>query len=501
MYETYIGLNKRPFAAVPLVDGYFPGTASENARTALTRCIERGEGIGLVVGPVGTGKTLLCQKLAEQFKKAFRVVQLTCGRLSTRRSLFQAILHQLEQPYRSMDEGELRLALVDYLTSEKDQSRGLLLLVDEAHTLPLRLLDEIRMLTNLARAGQPLVRVVLSGSGALEERLANPKLDSFNSRIASRCYLEALNRSETADYLRSKIDAAGGSGEEIFSDEACESVYRATEGVPRLINQLCDHALLVAFSAGQRRLTAANIEEAWADLQQLPTPWNGDNQVDKPGVIEFGRLDEGAEEASDESIKMPTPALRINEETQDADFTLAEPIEQIDSIKQLISGAVDNFEPLDASGPEIELTFDEFDHPFEEPFEEEEVVSDRYTAPMPVFSALQSGDPVFRFEFSKLAAAGREEDAVVRGKIEEVVEQPAVKAPAVHANSLEKDEVEVTKNTIVLGRESAVDIQRECGPMPIVEEAETITEMKSPKAVQPVPRNDYRRLFAKLRHG
>jgi type II secretory pathway predicted ATPase ExeA len=473
MYETSVGLKKRPFAAVPLVEGYFPGTAAENARLALTRCIERGEGFGMVVGPVGTGKTLLCQKLAEQFKNTFRVVLLASGRLSTRRSLFQAILYELGQPYRGMDEGELRLALVDYLMLGKDQSRGLLLLVDEAHTLPLRLLDELRMLTNLARAGQPLIRLVLAGSGALEERLASPKLDSFNSRIAARCYLEAFNRSETAEYLRAKVALAGGNGGEIFSDGACQSVFQATEGVPRLINQLCDHALLVAFSLGRKRLEAADIEEAWADLQQLPTPWNGDGQSDKPGVIEFGRLDDMPVEESAESIKMPTPPLKINAEMDDFDLDLAEPVEQIETIKQMIAGTEQDFEPTE---PEIELSFEEFEHPFLEKFEHEEVVNDRYAAPAPAFSTLQSVAQVYQPEL--LA-----ESTVIPAKAVEEMTEPLSWRQETAVATLEPENSPV----LIIREEDSTEVE------------EPVAKKKLLQPVKPARRNDYSRLFATLR--
>ena len=110
MYGAFFGLKKQPFASVPQTDQYFPAATVEAARVVLTRCIERGEGVGMVTGPTGTGKSLLCRLLAEQFKATFPVVELSCGRLSTRRSLFQAILYKLGQPYRGMDEGELRIA-------------------------------------------------------------------------------------------------------------------------------------------------------------------------------------------------------------------------------------------------------------------------------------------------------------------------------------------------------------------------------------------------------
>ena len=245
MYDGSFGLNRRPFVAVPQVDYYFPARAIEGARTTLARCIQRGEGAGLVIGPSGTGKTLLCLLLAEQFRRSFQVAMLSSGRLSTRRALFQAILYELGRPYRDMDEGELRLAVTDYLNTGNGMSRGMVLLVDEAHTLPFRLLEEIRLLTNLAQGGQPLVRLVLAGGPTLEERLANPKLDSFSQRLIARCYLEAFNRTETQDYIQSQINVAGGCGGQVFPEAACQNVFQATGGVPRLINQVCDHALLL----------------------------------------------------------------------------------------------------------------------------------------------------------------------------------------------------------------------------------------------------------------
>src|SRR5208337_565466 len=200
--------------------------------------------------------------------KTFQVALLASTHLDTRRALLQAILYELNRPYRGMDEGELRLSLVDYITLNDDCGRGVVLLVDEAHHLPLRLLDEIRSLTNLTRDMQPAVRMALAGSHLLEERFASPRLESFSQRISARCYLEAFQRSETQAYIQTRISACG-SRAEIFPAETCEMVHKATDGVPRLINQVCDHVLLLAYAAGIRRIEPAHVEEAWADLQQL----------------------------------------------------------------------------------------------------------------------------------------------------------------------------------------------------------------------------------------
>ncbi len=391
MYESFFGLNARPFPSVPEVESYYPAATIEAARQTLTRCIRRGEGAGMVVGPSGTGKTLLCQVLAEQCPSSLPAVLLSCGRLSTRRTLLQAILHGLGQPYRQMDEGELRLALLDHLSSAEECPEGVLLLVDEAHTLPLRLLDEIRMLTNLVAGGKPRIRLVLAGGTVLEERFASPKLESFSQRLAARCYLEAFNLSETAAYIGAELTRAGGCGQRLFPPEACHAVYRATDGVPRLVNQVCDHALVLAFAAGKPAIEPATIEEAWSDLQQLPTPWSSEEKGPKSsGVVEFGSVVDDAAPPSDGST--PGEPLTVPAEGAEAaspafappDVPAAEPSDEVpgetspvDAVAGMSSDLNDDFQPAGTIRPEVELIFDDPNGPFGGRFDEEEIVVDR----------------------------------------------------------------------------------------------------------------------------
>jgi type II secretory pathway predicted ATPase ExeA len=402
MYESFFEFSARPFASAPLAKRFFPATAIEAARQTLARCIERSEGVGLLIGPAGTGKTLLCHVLAEQFGNSFDVALLAGGQLCTRRALLQAILFELGLPYRGMEESDLRLSLVDRLSprsisashstafdtfstsavaeASPNATAGLLLIVDEAHILPIRLLEELRLITNVVHSGQPKVRLVLSGGPQLEERFASPKLEAFNQRVAARCYLEALDRQQTIDYVRHQIQAVGGDPNSIFTADALEAIHSASDGVARLVNQLCDHALLLAYAGGARQLLAAGIEEAWADLQQLPTPRNAQQgaPANQPAgsVIEFGSLDDELENGLADDHPPAVPFRTADPISLDVS-----PAQRLRQITAQLAELDDDFHPAGSIGPEIELTVSAAVNPFAEPFEEEEVVIDRYTTP------------------------------------------------------------------------------------------------------------------------
>ena len=384
MYEKFFKLKERPFAAAPLAKRYFPAANIEHARQSLRRAIDRADGAGLIVGPSGTGKTLLLEVLADEFRNRLRPVLLTSGRLNSARALLQAILFELNLPYRQMDESELRLSLVDHLSPTKLACDGLLLLLDEAHSMSWRLLEEVRMITNLVHEGQPRVRVVLAGAPKLEERFASPRLDSFSQRLATRCYLESFSREETAGYVRSQIQSVGGEPSRIFADDALASVHRATDGIPRLINQVCDHALLLSMTGGHRSVTAAAIEEAWADLQQLPAPWNATATPKAIGtrVIEFGGLDDAGDDLP-EAIPFPvaaTPTGSMDSEVIEFGPSRSNAERQLDRLEAHLSELEDDFQPVGAIRPEVELVFQGGVNPFGDQFVEEEVVLDRYAS-------------------------------------------------------------------------------------------------------------------------
>jgi type II secretory pathway predicted ATPase ExeA len=489
--------DQRVFATYPLVARYFPAAAVEDARQRLTRAIDRGDGPGLVIGAPGTGKSLLLQVLATQYHSRFDVVLLACARLCTRRAMLQAMLFELGLPYKSRDEGELRLSLLDHLLSEQCPS-GLLLLVDEAQALPTALLDELRILTNLVRVGVPRVRLVLAGSSALEEAFAHPELESFSQRLSARCYLAPLNREESWQYIRAQIAACDTSPDDVFAPDAAEAVFDATDGVPRLVNQLCDRTLHLAVSGGQARVDRTVVQQAWSDLQQLPTPWETptvDVVAEASDVIEFGNLRDdliAAGHAIDEVSGVDDTELDRDDEA-------------------VVARSVATVGPPAAMGD-----------PFAEKFDEEEVVLDNFAgwddmfrrdAPRvenrrdPGFSTLvqaaveATSMSSSRFVVSSSSAADEPTHSASnrpRLRLADVPDAPSIEklspAPATKSASRTPSLSSII-SAFATHREDATAIESEA-PLLVIEDD---APQNGPQP--PVRREEYRHLFSRLRSG
>lgn len=310
MYESFYGFHSRPFSAVPDLSTYFTSKNEEQIRNTLIRVIKRAEGPAVILGGTGFGKTTLALHIATDIARDFQVVFLQGAQLCSRRALLQSILAKLQLPYRDMGEGELRLSLYDHLQPHPaNPIPPLVLIVDEADTLPIKLLEEIRAISNIVISGDARARIILVGGMRLEHSLANPQLEALNQRLAVRCYLTPWTSEEVGQEIRFQIKAAGGKPESICTTEALNAAYRATEGIPRLLHQVLDHALLLGCNYGQKPLSASLIEEAWADLQQLPCPYidrRETTSVESPSaIVEFGELTSIPGHDGDEEFSTP----------------------------------------------------------------------------------------------------------------------------------------------------------------------------------------------------
>ncbi len=313
MYETFFGLKRRPFVAIPTLDRYFPTEGMEQAFRTVSKAIERGDGPVAVMGGTGVGKTLLALRIADAWRKSFEVILLSSSKLCSRRSLLQSLLFELRMPYRDLSEGELRLSLTDRLQpSIEYASEGLVLIIDEAQSLSVKLLEELRLLTNLVSDGVPRVRLVLVGHLRLDELLGHPKLESLNQRLAGRCYLRSLNANETGRYLKHKIEICGARANTIFTEDAIRSIHRSSDGIPRLIDQVADRSLSLAASLSQMPVSASMVEKAWAELQQLPLPWQELAPTKGSASVEFGELEREDEDEFEEVVAASQPSTTVD---------------------------------------------------------------------------------------------------------------------------------------------------------------------------------------------
>ena len=281
MYEQFFRLQRRPFAAMPEAGCLFHTGQLHEIFEQIRSCIQDGQGIGILTAPAGMGKTLICQWLVQELSEQFRTVLLSNSKFSTPSALLQAILFETGAEAGGKTEQELRHELRLRLDDIRAERKALVLIVDEAHQFDVELLEEIRVLADLAENGQSLVRVVLAGQLELEERMIDRQFDAINQRISKQTYIEPFSIAESIDFVRHRIEWAGGNPDEVFSAEGMKIVARASCGVPRCLNQLADHSLLLSFAATERLVSEATVREALEDLKQLPLHWNDVNDADR----------------------------------------------------------------------------------------------------------------------------------------------------------------------------------------------------------------------------
>jgi general secretion pathway protein A len=266
MYETRFGLSERPFPATPDSACYYPATCHERALSRLERAIVDQQGLALLTGAPGTGKTLLGQCLVERLGAQTVSAFITNSHFHDLTALFQGILYELSLAYEGQSEQELRLRLTEFLLQNCKTQRTAVLVVDEAQHLTTDQLEELRLLGNLEAGANKALHVILIGQESLLEALRLPELAALNQRLQVRVQLEPLGVEEAADYLLHHLRRAGARPEAVVSDESLELLARHTRGVPRLLNQVARQALMLADAADASYVDVEAALEALAAL-------------------------------------------------------------------------------------------------------------------------------------------------------------------------------------------------------------------------------------------
>ena len=269
MYKAFYNLKRNPFELTPDPSFLFPTTRHNEALASLYYGVRRRKGFVVMTGEVGTGKTLLVRCLLQLLKGTnVSYAYVFNSRLSSAEFL-QYVAGDFGLPFSGKTKSELLLELGSFLVARHQKGLTTLLVADEAHHLSAEVLEEIRLLTNLETAHGKLLQILLVGQPELDEKLDSMELRQLKQRIALRAQLLPLDLEETRGYIQRRLQLAGANSHAgtIFSEETLAEVYRHSRGLPRLINTICENALIGGYARQLRSVPPDIIGEVAADFR------------------------------------------------------------------------------------------------------------------------------------------------------------------------------------------------------------------------------------------
>jgi len=266
MYRTFYSLREKPFTLLPDPGFLYMSDKHRMAFTLLEYGLMNQAGFTVISGDIGAGKTTLIRHLLDNMDRDHTVGLIS----NTHRSfgeLLQWILLAFNLDHTGMSKVEMYQRFVDFIIDEYAHNRSTVLIVDEAQNMSAETLEELRMLSNVNADKHQALQVILVGQNELRDTLRRPDLVQFAQRISVDYHLQPLSESETANYIRHRLKVAGGHPE-IFTDLACQAVHRYSNGVPRLINLLCDNALVYGYAEQKQRIDANLVTQVAKEKQQ-----------------------------------------------------------------------------------------------------------------------------------------------------------------------------------------------------------------------------------------
>lgn len=285
-----------PFPPFPAASRYVALGSVEEAIARVSNSIRGGDGIALIMGPPGTGKSIICSVLAKEHAESHLVVSLGDVAITNQDSFYRRLLHEMGVDVTAIPAGDMEFAVVQQVCSDDAPAGGVLLLIDEAQVMPAEVLEAIRATTNIMKDGQPRVSAVICGGPKLDETLASASMEPFSQRVATRCYLHPLNSQETRFYITEVIRTCGSNPDSTITDEAIGAIHHASNGIPRLINQMMTEAIDCAADENETVICERIVDQAWAQLQQLPSPIVEEQKIASDSApVEFGLLDDSIE--------------------------------------------------------------------------------------------------------------------------------------------------------------------------------------------------------------
>ena len=269
MYESFFGLKEKPFRMTPDPRYFYPSAKHTDALNHMVYAIEERRGFVVITGEIGSGKTTLSRVLFQKLDPTTKTAIIRNTQL-TAKDLIAATLEELEIGSRP---GSTKMQLIsrlnNYLVEQLRENSNVVLLIDEAQNLKPSVLEEVRMLANLETETEKLIQIVLMGQPELKSKLWLKELTQLRQRVTLHYHLAPLDEFETTAYIAHRLHVAGANSTPIFKSDALPKVFQHTQGVPRLINSLCDRALLTGYVNESPTIGPEIIDEVSRELPAL----------------------------------------------------------------------------------------------------------------------------------------------------------------------------------------------------------------------------------------
>lgn len=290
MYNAFFGFKESPFSLSPDPGFLYRSAQHEEALANLIYGVQSRKGFIVLTGEVGTGKTTMLECLRDYLESQYIEFAFLFNSRVSVDQFFEMIAYDLDLRCNRTSKTEVLFALNQLLIQQANEGRTAVLIVDEAHNLEWDVLEEIRMLGNLETPKKgKLLQVVMAGQPELDRKLDAPNLRQLKQRIVLRCLLRPFSEEETVEYINTRLAKAGVSDGQIFPSEVMSEVHRRSQGIPRLINAICDNLLLTAFAMESKVTRLDMIDEVTDDMRlewpgkRLPQPMDG--SMERPSFL------------------------------------------------------------------------------------------------------------------------------------------------------------------------------------------------------------------------
>jgi general secretion pathway protein A len=276
MYNAFFGFSESPFSLSPDPAFFYRSEQHEEALANLVYGVQSRKGFIVLSGEVGTGKTTMLECLRDYLEAQYiEFAFLFNSRINTEQ-FFEMIAYDLDLPCSRTSKTEVLFALNQLLVEQAQEGRTVVLIVDEAHNLEWEVLEEIRLLGNLENRNGKLLQIILAGQPELDRKLDAPNLRQLKQRIVLRCNLQPFTLRDAVEYIESRLERAGLTEQQIFSEELMADIHVRAQGIPRVINAICDNLLLTAFALETKVCNTDMLDEVCKDMR---LEWPGRSRV------------------------------------------------------------------------------------------------------------------------------------------------------------------------------------------------------------------------------